>query len=985
MNAGGSHEFAVLVEALATGKIDHRTFLQRGMALGLSAQVLRGAVEPERAGATPAPAGRAAASGRANAAPNTPVATPLYTVNGKTFSEQPAPGQCLRTFLRDLGWFSVRKGCDAGDCGACTIWIDGRPFHSCITPAYRAAGRELTTLDGLASDEALHPMQQRFLDAQAFQCGFCTSGMIMTAATFSDDDAENLPVKLKGNLCRCTGYHAIEDAIHGIALVQNPPAGTACGARVGAPAAHDVVTGTIRYTMDYHPDDLLHIKVVRSPYAHARMVSVNTDRAMAVPGVRRVYTWKDVPQRRFTTACHESHLVEPDDTLVLDQVARFVGQRMVAVVADTEAAAEVACTLVDIEWEVLPAVFDPVAAMTPGAPVLHAPGTDPFIAHPEHNVLLELHGDVGDVEAGFADADVVHEGTYTTHRVQHAHLETHGSIAWVDDHGRLNVRTSSQTPFLTKIKLEYVFALQSPMVRVFCDRVGGGFGGKQEMLSEDLCVLATLDLGKPVSWEFTRSEEFTATTTRHPMTITVKLGAKRDGTLTAMQMKVISNTGAYGNHGGEVLFAATGAALQLYRCPNKKIDAWQAYTNTLPGGAIRGYGATQPTFAMESAMDELARALTMDPFALRRRNVIVPGDPLIGLEAGPTDASMASYGMDQCLDLVETALARDNGVAAPDGDEWMIGVGMAAGMHETAPPTEQRSDARIALANDGIFDLAVGTCEFGNGTVTAMVQMAADELGVTPDRIRVTQSDTDATGYDTGAFASTGLVVAGSAAWRAASALRDRILQVAGRLWNVPADTCSLGSDGVRCGSEHRMSLEAFAAAATTNGFLLAESRHAQGSPRSVVFNVQGVRLAVNRVTGEIRILQSVQAIDGGAIINPLQATAQVEGAVAQAIGWALFEKFVIDDDGRVVNPTFRQYRIPAFADVPRTEVLFAETYDPIGPKGAKGIAECPTNPVAPALANALEDATGIRFTEQPFTPDRLFPKLAETYPVHLA
>ena len=300
------------------------------------------------------------------------------------------------------------------------------------------------------------------------------------------------------------------------------------------------------------------------------------------------------------------------------------------------------------------------------------------------------------------------------------------------------------------------------MVRVFCDRVGGGFGGKQEMLSEDLCVLATLDLGKPVSWEFTRSEQFTATTTRHPMTITVKLGAKRDGTLTAMQMKVISNTGAYGNHGGEVLFAATGAALQLYRCPNKKIDAWQAYTNTLPGGAIRGYGATQPTFAMESAMDELARALTMDPFALRRRNVIVPGDPLIGLEAGPTDASMASYGMDQCLDLVETALARDNGVAAPDGDEWMIGVGMAAGMHETAPPTEQRSDARIALAHDGIFDLAVGTCEFGNGTVTAMVQMAADELGVTPDRIRVTQSDTDATGYDTGAFASTGLVVAGA-------------------------------------------------------------------------------------------------------------------------------------------------------------------------------------------------------------------------------
>jgi putative selenate reductase molybdopterin-binding subunit len=324
-------------------------------------------------------------------------------------------------------------------------------------------------------------------------------------------------------------------------------------------------------------------------------------------------------------------------------------------------------------------------------------------------------------------------------------------------------------------------------------------------------------------------------------------------------------------------------------------------------------------------------------------------------------------------------------VAAPEGDEWMVGVGMAAGMHETAPPTSHRSDARIALAQDGMFDLAVGTCEFGNGTVTAMVQMAADELNVTPDRIRVTQSDTDATGYDTGAFASTGLVVAGTAAWRAAIALRERMTQLAGRLWNVPADSCAIGNDGVRCGSARASSLADFAAAATDAGFLLAESRQAMGSPRSVFFNVQGVRIAVNRVTGEVRILQSIQAVDGGAIINPLQATGQVEGAVAQAIGWALFEKFVINDDGQMINPTFRNYRIPAFADIPRTEVYFADTYDPIGPKGSKGLGEAPTNPVAPALANALEDATGIRFAEQPLTPDRLFAKLAETYPLHLA
>src|SRR3954463_11929939 len=282
-----------------------------------------------------------------------------YHVNGKTFSEEPAAGQCLRTFLRDLGWFGVKKGCDAGDCGACTVWFDGVPVHSCLTPAFRADGREVTTVEGLAQDGALHPVQQAFIDAQGFQCGFCTAGMIMTAAGFREEDRQDLPRVLKGNLCRCTGYHSIENAIRGIKSVEEDRAGHACGASLANPLAEPIITGNARYTMDVEMPGMLHLKVVRSPHAHARITAIRKDRALAVPGVHAVFTWEDVPRRPFTTACHDDFHVDPDDTYILDNVARFVGQRVAAVVADTEAAAVEGCRRVEVDYEVLPAVIDP--------------------------------------------------------------------------------------------------------------------------------------------------------------------------------------------------------------------------------------------------------------------------------------------------------------------------------------------------------------------------------------------------------------------------------------------------------------------------------------------------------------------------------------------------------------------------------------------------------------------------------------------------
>ena len=916
-----------------------------------------------------------------------------FQVNDQTHTANCPAGTSLLSLLRQQGWMGVHRVCETGDCGSCTVWVDGTPVHSCIYPAQRVDGCRITTIEGLAAGKS--PMQQAFLDEQGFQCGYCTPGMIMTAEKLQFDSVAELRQALDGNLCRCTGYEAIVESIKRGKGIESEVRDVACnkttscqvGQSVPKQDGPDIVTGKPVYTADWAPPGLLHLKVLRSPHPHARIRRIDTTIAKALKGVHAVFSYEDVPRRPYSTAGHAEPVPDPHDHYLLDNKVRFVGDRVAAVVADSPAEAELACGLIEVDYEILPHLRAPVEAMSEKAPIIHDEPDSYQIHDAQHNIAGEVLLEKGDVAAGFAEADLVVERTYELPAVQHFHLEPHVSISWLEPDGTLAVRTSTQVPFHCQRLLSQLFDLPKDKVRVFKAKIGGGFGNKQEILSEDLCVLATLRTGRPVQWEFTRNEEFTATNSRHAMQIHLKIGVKLDGTLTAMEMAAIANTGAYGNHGTQVVFLTGSMPLGLYRCPNQSFRGRSVYTNTMPAGAFRGYGSTQGCFAMECLLDEIAHKLNLDPIELKRRQLVTRNNTILVGREHPNDTMLigrehhfhliGSYGLHEALDKVTQALGYQPEIPSVMAGHLRRGIGFAVAMEGSGLAKIHLAGVRMALKPDGRYEMRTGAVDLGTGSETTLRQIAADVLSTRVDQIDIVAADTHHTPYDAGAYASATLYISGQAAFKAATQLRSLLLTVAGRILTSPIAELEIIGNTIRSNTQ-ALDLQTLVQKASATNEALSVTQEYAAEHSSVTFAVQGVEVEVDTQTGRITLLRCVQAVDIGKAINPRICYGQVRGAMVMGLGYALYEELRFDDQGRILNPTPRTYRLPLAKDVPPMDVILVEQPDPYGPFGAKAIGEVGVNCMAPAIANAVAHATGVRLRQLPMTPERVWQALQE-------
>lgn len=754
-----------------------------------------------------------------------------------------------------------------------------------------------------------------------------------------------------------------------------------------------LVLGKPAFTDDIELRGLLHAKILPSPHAHARIKRIDATKARALPGVHAVLTHKDIPPVRYTTAGQSYPEPSPADTRSLDSKVRFVGDRVAAVAAESEEIARRALDLIEVEYEILPAVLNMEDALKPGAPVIHDEADIRGAKDPKRNLAARIDAQCGDLRRGFAEADVILEREYRVPQVQQTPLETHVCITWWDEDDRLVVRTSTQVPFHVRRIIALVIGLPPKRIRVIKPRIGGGFGGKQEVLIEDICAHLTIATGRPVRLEYTREEEFVSARSRHPQILRLKAGARRDGTLTALDLYVLADTGAYGAHALTVQVNTASKSLALYRCPHMRFQCDVVYTNKPVPGAFRGYGAPQGFFAMESMMDELAHALGLDPAEMRRRNFVQVGDvfPLavqLGEGREGFENPILTCGLPQCLEQATKAIGwhekRANGdprkAAVPGKPHLRRGVGLACVTHGTAIPGLDMGGTYIKMNDDGSFNLLFGGTDLGTGADTVLAQIAAEVLGCRLSDIIVYAADTDMTPFDKGAYASSTTFISGGSVKKAAEDVARQIKEVAGRIMEENPAHLSLHDGRVWSPSGESITLEQVALHSLhqedQHQIMATASHMSYQSPPP--FACQMVEAEVDIETGEVRVLKMVMAVDCGRVINPATAEGQIEGGMTQALGYGLCEEMVYDEKGRMVNARFGDYKILQADEMPELVAIFVPTNEPTGPFGAKAVAEIPMDGVHPALANAVADATGVRIRQIPLTPERVWHALRE-------
>ncbi len=934
-----------------------------------------------------------------------------FTVNRSPVNLEVDPSRPLLDVLRgELGLTGAKQGCDhEGECGACTVLLDGQPVRSCLTPVGKVAGRRVETVEGLGGPEGLHPLQAAFIEAGAVQCGYCTPGMLMAGKALLDRTLqparEEIAEALEGNLCRCTGYakivHAIElaaERMRGEArdrpstenrdpkgAKEQATGGTAPGGRtdrarvIGGSMVRvdslEKVTGAARFVEDLSPRGTLQGRVLRSPHHHARILSIDARPALQIPGVVCALTAADIPgENGLGDYSQDEPLLPPVGTTV-----RMIGAPVALLAAESDEAARAGLAAIDVQYEVLPHTFTVEDSLVPGATPIAG----------EANILTRFEVRHGDLDAAFAGSDTILESEYRMAFLEHGALEREALLGAFDSEGRLTVTGGTHEPFLQQGYIAASLAIPRERVRVVMPPTGGSFGGKQDPWPFLATALMTYHTQRPVMLAYSRQESFAASPKRHPYTVRSRIGATREGRLTGIHLRIDANTGAYDAHGQYVSNYAVTASGGPYRWQAVDASARTVYTNGPKAGQYRGFGTAQSCFATECALDELTQMLGVDPLEFRMQNRLASGEPsFLGYPVAESlgfgdvlDALRPHYEAFLAGAAAWNASARDS--SRPGArSSFRRGVGLAGMWYRFGKSGSLRIEAHAELAaapdDRGRFIIYCTAADYGQGTNTVMTQMAAEALGVPRDQVTVINADTGRTPDSGIQGASRATYFVGGAVVAAATNLRDELLGVAAELLDRSPDRLTIDGDRIAAADGDSVSLAEVAAEFDRLGkgrrirgvFDLSAHFPAESRPEYAPLFVTGAHLAEAEVdlrTGQVRVLRMVACHDVGRAVNRVDAEGQIEGALVMGLGAALMEE-VLPGHTR----GFADYYMPTIKSMPQIEVILVETPSPFGPFGVKGLGEAAMLPATPAIINAVSRAIGHRLRTIPATPERI-------------
>jgi xanthine dehydrogenase molybdenum-binding subunit len=912
------------------------------------------------------------------------------TVNGKLVVMGVPESRTLAEFLRiDLGLTGTKIGCEEAECGICTVIVNGQPVDSCIYPLFKARGAVVETIEGLAHDDKLHPLQNAFIEHGAVQCGFCTPGLIMTAKALLDHNPlaseQEIKVALKDTLCRCTGYTSVINAIRAAgqelagrgAVCWTPPATVeplnVIGHSVPRPDEIEKVTGAARYTDDYTFEGMLYGRTRRADHPHARILYIDTAKARAVPGVQAVLTYQDVPGENI------HGLVYEDWPCLVQDKTRYMGDAVAIVAAVTPEIAAQAVDLIEVGYEPLVVVDNPVFARSDEAPVIHENWKT-------GNLLKHIKVRHGNVEAGFEEAAVIVERTYWTPTVEHAFMEPECSIAvpagYDAEHARLTVYVGSQIPYQDRHQVARILGVPDDEIRIRGALIGGGFGGKEDLAAQAHAALLAQATGKPVKMLYSRSESLIFHPKRHATRIKIRTGAKKDGALVVVEAELYGDGGAYASLSDKVMTRATTHATGPYTVDHAAIDCYAMYTNNPPSGAFRGFGVTQSAFAVESNMDILAEALGIDPVDLRLKNA-----QRVGVTTATGQVLRESVGLIETLEKVREGIREAMG-EQPFRWGWRegskaYGWGIASAYKNTGlgGGAPDKSAAEVEAYEDGTVEVRTAAADMGQGLGMIVAQCAAEELGLPYSRVRVLLSDTDLTPDAGPTTASRQTYVTGNAARLAAGAMREALRAVAAEHTNVPPEQIRFEEGLVRYNG-HSVPLGDVVGWMKEQG-LRPRVLHEYWAPETrplgtggdmhfaFSYATQAALVEVDTETGEVAVLKVIAATDVGRALNPRSVKGQVEGAIMMAIGNCLTEEYILEN-GIPWSTLFARYKIPSIRHTPEIISYIVEHPTSEGPYGAKGVGELPQINTTPAICNAIYNAVGVRVFSIPVDQDAL-------------